>query len=503
MDVSELAATLGLFPPPFRTAEEAFWQLSNVAKAASHSEAQSIAIERHYIDRDHIEDHSAFYAKSLHQYDNSCQRVHFFKLPEAELRKQLAHLAEGARTNPDTYRNSCADFSAAHYLGFSVIKPLRGSPVGRTILAAPAGLACARRYQAHLLGVELTVYGVPFQQQDVGVSACATTALWSSLRVLGSLEPIAPATPAEITNLAVKYYLPLGRAMPQSEGLNIGQMCQAVEALGVSPLLLRPLDPEDTLGLLYSVLRSRLVPVLLITEDQAGPHGSSSHAVAATGFVTEEGPPVMVTGGSIADPAMNLKSVFLHDDRIGPYAKSTLEIRRPLNQLLVHIPGGKPDPQTWRIDHILVPIHTKVRLSFAGLRRLALTLAGHASVEVANASGLLPGEGADPPISFEAWIWRTHKYIEDLLRKTATPIRAVSDLSSKALLPRYLGIVRLQAPFISPIDVLIDTTSTNWNLHVIGVVPLAPAGGLTTAVAAALAEWLSRPEDAVPLFTTL
>jgi hypothetical protein len=114
---------------------------------------------------------------------------------------------------------------------------------------------------------------------------------------------------------------------------------------------------------------------------------------------------------------------------------------------------------------------------------------------------MLPGVGADPPIAFEAWIWRTHKYVEDLLRKTTTPISAVLELSSTGLLPRYLGIVRLQAPFLGPIDLLIDTTSTNWNLHVIGVVPLAPAGGLTTTVATALAEWLSRPDEPVRVFT--
>src|SRR5207253_1637311 len=130
---------------------------NNVAGSAKNVEAQSVAIERHYIDRDYIEDHSVFYAKSLHQYDNSCQRVHFFRLSTDTLRAELERLAEQARTNPDSYRGSCRNFSMANYVGFLVVKPLRGSPVGRTVLAPPAQLTCARQYQSHLLGVELTV----------------------------------------------------------------------------------------------------------------------------------------------------------------------------------------------------------------------------------------------------------------------------------------------------------------------------------------------------------
>ena len=79
------------------------------------------------------------------------------------------------------------------YLGFSVIRPLPGSPVGRTVLptfgpTTQLGLrrefASIREYAVHLGGFELKVSGLPFQQQDQGVSACATTALWSSIHVI-------------------------------------------------------------------------------------------------------------------------------------------------------------------------------------------------------------------------------------------------------------------------------------------------------------------------------
>lgn len=495
---------LGLHPPPLRTAEECFWQLTYLARSARELGARSVAVERHYIDRDYIEDHSAFYAKSLHQYKNACQRVHFFRVPRAELEAKLRTIAAIARDAGDfqKYRDACRTFSKEFYLGFCVVKPLDGSPVGRTVLAAPSkAIVCARRYDAHLLGVELSVHGVPFQQQDVGVSACATTALWSSLRVLSALESITHATPVQITKLASQSYLPLGRSMPQSEGLNVGQMCQAVEALGVAPLLFRPSGAEDARGFLYSVLLSRIAPVLLITEDTAKRGRTpESHAVTVVGYeLSADARNRLLENSSLADPAQGITAVYLHDDRIGPYLRAVLDVSAS-GELLVHIPGGTPDPEAWRLNKVLVPIHAKVRLSFAGLRAVGGELAGQASRCINAQTNMFPGAG-DPPVCFETWFWRTHKYVEDLLRRTKAPVEAVLRFSSDLALPRYLGVIRLSSDCLEhAIDILIDTTSTPENLHVLAVVPLGPTGGgLSTAVAVALSEFLTRDDEVVPL----
>ena len=37
-------------------------------------------VEEHYIDRDHMEDHSVFYSRNLYPYSNFCRRVHFFTI---------------------------------------------------------------------------------------------------------------------------------------------------------------------------------------------------------------------------------------------------------------------------------------------------------------------------------------------------------------------------------------------------------------------------------------
>ena len=117
------------------------------------------------------------------------------------------------------------EFSRKNYVGFSVIKPLAGCPVGRTVLrcfpekTSEAGYVrrfdCACDYRAHVLGILLHIRGLAFQQQDVGVSACATTALWSALQRTRALEETSAATPAQITIRASQYALPFGRSMPR------------------------------------------------------------------------------------------------------------------------------------------------------------------------------------------------------------------------------------------------------------------------------------------------
>src|SRR5712692_5316183 len=42
-------------------------------------ECKTIVVEKHYIDRDYSDDLSLFYARSLRDYPNHCQRLHFFR----------------------------------------------------------------------------------------------------------------------------------------------------------------------------------------------------------------------------------------------------------------------------------------------------------------------------------------------------------------------------------------------------------------------------------------
>ena len=180
----------------------------------------TILVESHYIDRDYIQDVALFYARSLRNYDNYGQRWHFFTdtISKEEWQQRFQNATPISRgEHSATLQRS--------YLGFTVIRPLPGSPVGRTVLQTfgpttdsghPRVFPTLRDYPVHLAGFTLTVRGLAFQQQDQGVSACATTALWSSLQNVARMEELHVPTPAEITQAASRYLLSAsaGRASP-------------------------------------------------------------------------------------------------------------------------------------------------------------------------------------------------------------------------------------------------------------------------------------------------
>lgn len=86
------------FSLPLRESENALRQLALVEKHVRHPDlnAQSVVIEDHYIDRDFMEDHSAFYSKNLVPVSNFCKRIHFFNLSSEGVRTDYGKFAPAA-----------------------------------------------------------------------------------------------------------------------------------------------------------------------------------------------------------------------------------------------------------------------------------------------------------------------------------------------------------------------------------------------------------------------
>ena len=287
-DAAAIEKALNLESPPFVQDDLARKQLRYVLRYGATLGCTSVAIEGHYIDRDHIEDHSIFYSKNFRPYANSCQRLHFFR-SDIDVSRSLLQLLElGCREGDARHRAECRRFSEEFYLGFCVIKPLPGSPIGRTVLRPFDQTSSdpdyrryfggVKEYQTHLCGNALFVTGLAFQQQDLGVSACATTAIWASLQKARTFEEIGAATPSQITALASRYALPFGRAMP-SEGLSIDQMCQAIQAIGVSPNIYRTDDFSVARSYLHAACKSGIAAILLLRSKDG-----NWHAVTVAGM---------------------------------------------------------------------------------------------------------------------------------------------------------------------------------------------------------------------------
>lgn len=485
-----LESILNLSAPVFTTADDVFAQLRYLEKYVADRElnCKSVVVERTYIDRDYMEDHSAFYSRSLFPYPNYCTRVHFFAIPADEVEPALLNaihvgIADGSAAHEDAARNI-----SESYLGFAVIRPLQGSPVGRTVLRCfnetPADVEQAtqirrsydgtRNRRVHLLGVELTVRGLEFQQQDAAVSACATTAIWSSLQKAGDQEEISPATPAQITMLASRYSLPFGRAMP-SEGLSLDQMCQAIQAMGLSPSVLRAGDYATARGYVHAAIKSQIVPILILE------YKDSYHAVAVAGAKYS------IATKPRQDAAENLLGVYVHDDRMGPYRRANL-ISDDDSVAYLEIPCEPETPEVWNLMHIVTPIYPKNRLGFSGLRRTAL----HIRVETVRIIEFLLAQGNPSSLDIDAVVdyrvVKPHVYIKDQFDVESTNPEVITSLLRNVRMPRYLGLVRVSSNWFDEIDLLIDTTNTLRNAQCVAVVIWGEHSAATNIIGKYLAE---------------
>ena len=87
-------------------------QLMQISEHLRDIGCRSVAIERHYVDRDYMEEHATFYSKSLYSYPNYCSRAHFFRGEQKEIERSLAALAtEACADGAELYHGKCSAFS--------------------------------------------------------------------------------------------------------------------------------------------------------------------------------------------------------------------------------------------------------------------------------------------------------------------------------------------------------------------------------------------------------
>ena len=453
-----------LFPAPPGMVEDV-WPLVQITYLSEYLEqirCATVLIEDHYVDRDYIEDMAIFYARSLRAYPPYCQRMHFFSesFDQTKWRDLLVRANGGEAENVRQWLQDA-------YLGFSVIRPLPGSPLGRTVVATfgPEASGGRRRefrgtreYTVHLGGFELRVEGLAFQQQDQGVSACATVALWSAVHQVAPLEGLPAMTPAQITEAATRYYLPGGRALP-SEGLTVNQLCEAIRAGGMAPILIPATSPDIDRAQLLGYIRSGFAPVLAaeMLSTRVG------HAVCAVGVKIGAVQPQTNIDLRYQDGASALEGLYIHDDRLGPYAAADIYGLTDANSgsVRTHLRIRWPDSQA-EVDHlrllaIVVPAPAKLRLTVTRMRALGIPLA--------NAVGLLLNRTVELNCRYDvARSYRARAFQFDLTDEGAY------SLAHALVLSRYVGLIELSDDEGPLLDVLLDSTETVANPSVLACV---------------------------------
>jgi hypothetical protein len=424
----------------------------------AHSDAAKTMVrEAPYVDRHYMEEHSAYYASSFRPVPNRAARIHLLSasVSQSELDELLGQAARGVAEFDDVRKKL-----EAIYLGFVVVRPIADAPIGRTILRPYGDLderifTTARRHTVHFAGIPLELPGVPFQQQEVAVGACATTAIWSALasasRAFGSRGP----TPFAVTEAATRRLLN-DRPLPAEAGLDLQQIVGAIHELGFAPYTMRASEIE--FDIYVRCYLSSGFPVILIVQDDG-----ERHAVTVVGFRRGS---TTLTSSDAERPVISLgmEKVYVHEDRLGPYArmkwvrpsapaKDATDIdAHDRDPRLVHEPYDnaryKYPANELRITHGIVPLYPKIRLSARGLLDVA------ASVRPWLRTQLGPEAEVRVELKFEAG----PDYLANLMRTALQPAERASALT-RLTLPRWVGIVRcMNADDEAFLDLVCDTT---------------------------------------------
>lgn len=455
----------GLFPQPPGWVEEDWppLQLKYLGEYLTQLGCKTIIVESHYVDRDYISDVALFYSRSLRSYPNYCYRLHFFtgEFDQSRWRELIINSrADGGC--------QAREFLQRGYLGFSVVRPLPGAPVGRTVLTTPRAAdayAChfesVREYKVHLSCFDLRVCGLAFQQQDQGVSACATTALWSAIHRVAYMEGLPVATPAEITEAATRYFLPGGRSLP-SEGLTVHQICEATRAAGLAPLLIRGVSPEDDRAQLFSYVMSGLAPLIAIQ-----PLGTTQgHAVCAVGVKVGNVKPQTDPALHYRDASTAMEGVYIHDDRLGPYALADLYAHTVDSTIRTGFRIRWPDQETVEAEHsiltaLIVPVPVKLRLPVTRMRALGMAIAE------ATGRRLLPQFNRGVTLSC---VYRQATAYKKAAVKFGLTDDGLCRLACDTVLSRYIGVIEISGPPGALFDVLVDATESRANPAVLACV---------------------------------
>lgn len=419
--------------------------------------ASSLLIEPDYVDRHFIEEFAAYYATKFHAPLSKCTRIHVFACPLSD--PVLEGWVEEASQNSDT-RVELERRLSEDYLGFVVVRPLPFAPIGRTVLRPYRSVDGARCYapaatphRVHVLGIELRVHALPFQQQDRAVGACATTAVWTALSRTLRADGNRSVTPRDVTEAATRH-LVHERAMPAEAGLTEEQIDAAMRAFQYEPHHLST-SKSALFQLCLKCYLSSGIPVLLKVSEQGGESDEAlpKHAVVLAGYRTEPSTRRLVYRFRETRRLQTegLEKVYAHDDRLGPYARMVW---------VAHEDGKMPrlryEPYGARFRELdaemlvwqaIVPLYRKLRLTAEDLVRIACELVP----AVTHFTGVRDDLLVDLRFSLGG------AYLSEMLSSELTRARKLA-LVRRCRLPRYVGIIRFRAEDGWLLDVVCDTT---------------------------------------------
>ncbi|MDQ3031385.1 MAG: hypothetical protein M3Y87_03140 [Myxococcota bacterium] len=442
--------------------------------------ARTMVVESPYVDRHYLQEYVGFYATLVRPPPSTTTRIHFWStsFDDDAWRGFLLRAADGAL---DVVQRELADA----YLGYVVVRPVPACPIGRTLLRCYEGRA-SRCYapahslhDVHLNGFTFRVPGLPFQQQDQGLGACATTALWSALARVMRADGGRAATPLDVARAVPGAH---GQLIASPEGLELDQMTRAIRALGYSTHVIRPADDNDVFTLaLKACVRSGIPVVLRIRVQPSG----EVHAVTVVGMREsdeDEGTrDLVIESREHRVRSTGLTRLYLHDDRLGPYARSVL-LREPIPgadasrepplriAFRPHHKGFLEFLEPSYVETAIIPLYPKIRTTPEDL----IAWCGDFVPAVLGVAGRRRDSVRVEP--FFALGGEYLANVGDVLRDS----ERLAELRRTALLSRYVGVLRFSLESDWFMDLVIDTTDVKRNRD--DATPLLLATGADASV---------------------
>jgi hypothetical protein len=278
--------------------------------------AQTAIVENRYTDLDYRDEYARFYSMTFRNYSSVAHRLHFFADPPPQ-----------NITDPSV----AASFYGFTYLGYSVIRPVTGAPVGRTMLLPPKDLlrwvTCTATDQSNFFGTAYEVSAAPFMSGDAQLGVCAHAAGWMAAYYHHRRYGTARWLPGDIAQAALTEF-GIRRPTPTA-GLTAGQLTEALRRLTMAPLIYNPdnMRGEENLDKIARRYLDSALPVLVGTQD---------HAFTLVGYKPRAG------RGHKVDFICN-------DDAAGPYQVRSVP-RSEWRFLLVplppelYVPGERAEP---------------------------------------------------------------------------------------------------------------------------------------------------------------
>lgn len=459
-------------PDLFLNEERTSTQINYLKRYLKDLGAKSVLEEPNYFDRDYLAEFANFYGQSVEGYPNVCKRVHIFADPGIS-RDLFKRALSGNARSISTIQN--------RYLGFIVIRPIQTAPLGKTVLSwypektpkNPRVVNPSREYRVDLCGLELTIKGLAWQQQDRGVSACATIALWSMLQSSALDDYHFIPTTSEITEAANKTASLGNRVYPASKGLTLPQICEALKEVGLSPCVVsgdltngdvRGFSRERFASTCSAFIRSGY-PVLLGGDLITPGHPPSGHAICAVGF--RENPPSAPAKGEFTLQDGSIHHLYIHDDNIGPSARFGI-FSDPQSNLAVLKPD-RPSSATGKdpiADYglfvpkaIIAAINNELRADPDELHILG--------TQVASAFSFILGKTPFPNgLNFSTRFIKKTEYIRaELSQLLQSRPKVLSKtrlelVESVRPMSKHIGLVRIGSGASPLVDILFDTSDS-------------------------------------------